>query len=88
MNNISSTNVARSRYQNGFEVELVRTYWLQRYHEVFKTTNQKNVVKAFPDHLTSAVKGYFETNSVDLKNPDQLVALVTTVNATATPKKK
>jgi len=88
MNNISSTNLQRSRYQNGYEVELVRTFWLQRYHDVFKTNNEKQVVKAFPDYLTSAVKQYFETNKVDLKDPDQLLALVKKVNGSSAPPKK
>ncbi len=86
MSTITNTNLSRSRYQNGFEVELQRTFWLSRFSDISKATSEKNVIKAFPDHVEDSLKQYFQEHKVDLKNLDDLQALVVYANATADKK--
>ncbi|MET0634546.1 MAG: hypothetical protein ABWZ25_00880 [Chitinophagaceae bacterium] len=80
MNNITSTNVSRSRYQNGYEVELKQVFWLLRFKHIYRTNNEKNTIRAFPSHLTEKLKQYFSENKVDLKDPEQLVNLIKFAN--------
>jgi len=81
MNAITSTNLSRSRYENGYRVEIQRSFFLQRFNDVYKANNEKNVIKAFPDYMQGALKQYFQDNKVDLKDSDQLQALVKFANS-------
>ena len=76
MGTITSTNSNRSRYQSDFDVEIIRTFYLKRFNDVYKATSDKNVLKAFPESLTPSLKEYLKSTKIDFHDADQMLALV------------
>ncbi|RYY54886.1 MAG: hypothetical protein EOO09_12645 [Chitinophagaceae bacterium] len=79
-NTITSGNLNRSRYQSDYNIELHRTYFFLRYSDIYKSNTEKQVVKAFPENVSEKIRTYFDTNKVDLKDADQLLALMRHAN--------